>query len=596
MSTRRTLLASALLLTACTPEPIQNPNTLPEGLAQRRETALPDGPDIAEQAMGFLLVSDGARLARDLGGSDADLATAVGVDPQLLTVLDLKRPMAVAMLNPTLLASPNVRPYVALLPVKSRDAVMKLLAAHGSVEPTPWGAEWTTSSGKIAIGIDRGYAVVAWRKDLLAGAARMLRPHLAERAEAPLRVHVDVGNLMTNYGKQMEAMVARFELVAAQGGRGREPQLGYALRQVRAMAPYLPSFAGLEVLADLNSGGLTLSVALEGKPGGAWAEYVQQQRPGPAWGVRFLPRDAVLAYTTTVSPMGRARDVQALVEYLGGATSADQDRWRDALERAVGAIGGELAYAVWPARSGGVGMGGAYRLSDPGGAREAISGAYHELEGPLSQLVVRGLRLDPEKYAHRLTVTRARAQVSGMEVDLVEVSVKWPAGAEAQRRTFEAMFGGKLVLATAYAGDEAVFALGADWQERLGTMIQVARGEGAASLGDEPAFVEALSFRDHDRVSFTWLDTSKMARFVGVLTSQMRDLPAAEQARLAQVMAGAGPGAIVSTTNAHGARYQLTTHLPPGAVAGGAQLHGGLWRMALSPLVNPPTMPPMPIP
>ena len=57
-----------------------------------------------------------------------------------------------------------------------------------------------------------------------------------------------------------------------------------------------------------------------------------------------------------------------------------------------------------------------------------------------------------------------------------------------------------------------------------------------------------------------------------------------------------GAGAIVSTTNARGARYQLTTHLPPGAVAGAAQLHGALWRIALSPLVNPPAMPPIPVP
>jgi hypothetical protein len=158
------------------------------------------------------------------------------------------------------------------------------------------------------------------------------------------------------------------------------------------------------------------------------------------------------------------------------------------------------------------------------------------------------------------------------------------------------MFGPRLVLATVYQGESALFALGADWAERLDTMIKVAAGEGAASLGDEPAFVEALSFRDHDRVSLTYLDTARMARFAAGVMTQTRDLGPDEQAAVSALLHEVGQGAIVSTTNASGARYQLTTHLPPGAVAGAAQLHGALWRMALAPLLNPPAMPPIPMP
>jgi hypothetical protein len=87
-----------------------------------------------------------------------------------------------------------------------------------------------------------------------------------------------------------------------------------------------------------------------------------------------------------------------------------------------------------------------------------------------------------------------------------------------------------------------------------------------------------------------------MARFAASLMAQTRDLGPAEQAAVTSLLTEVGRGAIVSTTNTSGARYQLTTHLPPGAVAGAAQLHGALWRIALSPLVNPPMMPPMPVP
>ena len=53
---------------------------------------------------------------------------------------------------------------------------------------------------------------------------------------------------------------------------------------------------------------------------------------------------------------------------------------------------------------------------------------------------------------------------------------------------------------------------------------------------------------------------------------------------------------IVTTTNASGRRYELTSHVPRSAIMGAARLNGALWRVALSPLVNPPTMPPIPVP
>jgi hypothetical protein len=592
------------LLTACTPRPIKSPTTIPQGqaAAPRPAAPLPGGPDISDQTMGFLVVSDGARVAQELNpnidarASTVELAKTFGFDTDVAAVIDLKRPLGLAMLNPSLLSSATVRPYVAMLPVTSPDEVLRMLAKKAPIQKTPWGALWKTPVGEIAIGFEGGYAVIAWRKDLLGPTVKLLAPRLEERVEAPVRVHLDLANMLTSYGPQIESLIARFAIAAASGGKPGDPALSYGLRQVRTLVPYLESFSGLDLYADLDSGGLTLSVGLEGKPGGAWAHYVGQQRSGPAWGVRFLPKDAVLAYTTQSSPMSRKNDLDALVDYMGSMSVGDRVKWRNALAAAVGTTDGQLAYAVWPARGGGVGMGGAYRLSDPGGARDAMNRAYTEVAVPLTSVVLRGLALDPARFAKRVQVQRKRARIGGVDADLIEVNVKWPAGSDGQRRAFEAMFGPRLVMATAYLGDEALFVLGADYAERLTTMIQVAQGQGAASLGDEPAFAEALSFRDRDRVSLTYLDTARMAHFAASLMVQTRDLGAREQATVSTLLQQVGRGAIVSTTNASGSRYQLTTHLPPGAVAGAAQLHGALWRIALSPLLNPPMMPPMPVP
>jgi hypothetical protein len=272
------------------------------------------------------------------------------------------------------------------------------------------------------------------------------------------------------------------------------------------------------------------------------------------------------------------------------------DKWRNVLERATASTSGELAWAIWPGREGGVGIGGAYKLSDPGGARAAVNGFYDELAAQLGALAMRALGFDAARLQPRTRVKRSAARVADEEVDLVELAVDWPAAAVQERRAFETLFGKKLTLATAFIGERALFAFGADWQPRLAAMIATARGSRAASLGDEPEFAEALGYHDDGRVSLAYLSTARMARFAAGLMAESRQLDATQRAAVEGVLAQIGAGAIVTTTNARGRRWQLTTHVPRPALAGATRLNGALLRVALSPLLNPPTAPPMPVP
>jgi hypothetical protein len=97
-------------------------------------------------------------------------------------------------------------------------------------------------------------------------------------------------------------------------------------------------------------------------------------------------------------------------------------------------------------------------------------------------------------------------------------------------------------------------------------------------------------------VSLSYLETARMARFAAGLMEQTGDLDDAQQQAVQRLLVQVGRGAIVSTTNADGRRFEMTTHVPHSAIAGVAALDGALWRIALSPLVNPPMMPPMPVP
>ncbi len=610
MTIRHMLAAGSLVtLIACSPH---NPPLTPTApVHPTTSMALPRSPDISHEVMGYLVVTDGQRLAQQLSpdqqGSDprtlsVGLLAQMGISPDLAATIDLTRPLGVALLNPSLLATGNVQPYVAMVPVRSQKAVEDVMTAHNTpFTRTAYGFQTPTGKAKMSVAFVPGYAIVAWREDLLGATARLLGPRLAQKADAPVVVHLDFDNVHEAFAPQIETAMANLAQLAGEGGATGDPQVAYALRGVRMIAQYMRSVNDLELLANLDSGGLTLTLRVDGKDDGAFAGYVKQQRPGPAWGVQFLPRDSVLAYATHESPVGRAADIAASVAYVGdtGKTPADadeRDRVRKAFERAASTTDGELAYAVWPGRAGGVGLGGAYRVNNPVAARAAVADVYEVLSPRLGHLVMNALMLDGDALAKHVKIGKRTVSFGDIAVDLIEVSVAWPKKAQAERRMFESMFGKKLTLATAFVGDQALFAIGADYQQRLAAMIGTARGVPAASLGDEPAFAEALQYKQATRVSLSYLETARMARFAAGLVEQQGQLGPDEEQAVARLMTTVGRGAIVSTTNADGRRYEVTTHVPHSAIAGVASLNGALWRIALSPLVNPPMMPPMPMP
>jgi hypothetical protein len=603
------------LIAACAPK---NPPLTPAAPTHPRtepvsQAQLPRSPELNKEVMGYLVISDGARLAQQLSPDQANadprqlqtqLLAQMGIAPDLAAVIDLKKPLGIALLNPSLLATGSVQPYVAMVPVTSRADVEKVLTAHNTpFTRTAWGLTTPTGKAQMNVAFVGSYAVVAWRADLLGATVKLLGPRLQKKADAPVVVHLDFDNVHEAFGPQIEQLLANAAQMAGQGGTTGDPQVAYALRGVRMIAGYMRSVSDLELLADIDSGGLTLTVRAEGKENGAFTGYVQQQKPGPAWGVQYLPRDSVLAYATHESAVSRAADIAASVEYLsdvGGKSPAgagEKERVRAAFERAALSINGELAYAVWPGRAGGVGLGGAYRVNNPVEARAAVAGLYEVLTPRLGAMVMKALVFDDDdKIARRVHVDRRTVKFGDVDVDLLELSVAWPKGKTAERHMFEALFGKKLTMATAFVGDQALFAIGADYQTRLAAMLSTARGVPSASLGDEPAFAEALQYKQATRVSLSYMETARMARFAAGLVQQQRNIGPEEEQAVARLMSTVGRGAIVSTTNADGRRFEMTTHVPHTAISGVSSLNGALWRIALSPLVNPPMMPPMPVP
>jgi hypothetical protein len=480
MTIARRLLLSASLVTliACAPHNPVSPSS-PVHPTTVSMTALPHSPDIAHEVMGYLVVSDGARLAQQLTPDqpNADpkqlsvgLLTQMGISPDLAATIDLSRPLGVALLNPGLLATGSVQPYVAMVPVSSRKSVEDVMAAHNTpFTRTAWGFQTPTGKAQMSVAFVPGYAVVAWREDLLAATVNLLAPRLAKKADAPVVVHLDFDNVHEAFGPQIEQMMNNVAQLAGQGGAAGDPQVAYALRGVRMAAQYMRSVSDLELLANIDSGGVTLTLRADAKDDGAFAGYVKQQRPGPAWGVQFLPRDSVLAYATHESPVGRAADVSASVAYVTDAGTlpagvSEREKVRKAFERAALTTDGELAYAVWPGRAGGVGLGGAYRVNNPVEARAAAAGVYEAMSPRLGRAGARrrGARTSRQDRAPHGALRRDRgrphrsrgqlAEERGRRAPSVRVAVRQEAdagdgfrrrsGALRRRRRLSAAAGG----------------------------------------------------------------------------------------------------------------------------------------------------------
>ena len=586
------------------------------GAARRASDSLPESPDISRAVMGWALLTDGAPIVRAIARvgalgapapGDEDLAVklllarALGLEPSVMAALDFRRPAAIGVLHPAF-GGGETPPFFAVVPTLGRGSVEKALQSGGlPVDQHGWGVEVKTDQGKIAIGFrEQGgttYALIAFRPDLVGAAWKELAPVLSKKTEVPLTVHLDVDHVYAAFGAQLEVLLGRF----AQATRdGVDPQIAFALRSARRFTRYADSIEGLELLVGSDDGGVTITARVDGKPGSAFADYVASQHPGPLWGLRFLPKDSVLIYATHRSGGTAEEDLDASIDYLGDAmnppaTDATRAGWRQAMGKALSAMPGEMVYAVWPGSDGGVGLGGAYKVKGGEAARRDTLAAYSRIGEDMAGVVARSLKLDPDRFKLDVKVKRGAMKIGATAIDTVEIGVRWPAGAAAEKKLFQSLFGERLVMATAFVGEQALFAVGHDVKDRLSAMIAAAAETGDGTLADDPRFHNALGYHPDGRVSFTYLPTAGMAGFISRLLHAGK-LDRERLRLLEPVLLDAGDGAIVASTNATGARYEMSTRIPTSSLPGLPRIGAVLWRMALSPLLNPPTMPPLPIP
>lgn len=477
-------------------------------------------------------------------------------------------------------------------------------AARGALQPLAWAC--LSDAAPIVQALSRvvGMQVAAGDERDMARAlvGRLLGLHPALAAALDLRRPAVVALLRAEPGDPGPAPAAllpiasRQEVLAAAGRAGlsvEERPWGVVLRGAAGAGPSPSSASPSMPSPSLPAPGeraAVIAVAFAGD----YAAISAREEQAPRVAAALAP----LREHKAEAPLAIHLDV---ARASPPSPEAARSAWHTALGAASDVLAGEVAYAVWPAPGGGVGAGGAFRVrGDAGKARARLLAAYRAIGGALGSAVARSLRLDPARYPMKISVRASGLAVGGAAVDTVEARVRWPRGSAATRRTFRRFVGEPLRMVLCGSGDRVLFALGADAPARLRAMLEADRhhggaaGGGSATLGDDPSLRAALAFHPEGRISLTYLPTAEMARFLGGLLHAATDAEVASRATEAAV-ADAGTGAIVSVSAAQGARYEVISRLPASSLPGLPRIGGVLWRMALSPLLNPPAIPPLPL-
>ena len=196
MTVRLSSLVFSFVALACTPRPLPNPArpaSPTQPLTQRNvlqpaswspfshNAALPAGPEISTEVLAFVVIRESDRLLAQIANDDPTRASARllhggGMDERWSEVIDLKRPVAVALLNPTLLASRSVQPLVGMVPVRSGAALIELLRRSGA-KATEWGALVETPAGTVAVAPVHDHAAVTGGRRAQRKTARWHREH-----------------------------------------------------------------------------------------------------------------------------------------------------------------------------------------------------------------------------------------------------------------------------------------------------------------------------------------------------------------------------------------------------------------------------------
>ncbi|MFH0900484.1 MAG: hypothetical protein V2A73_07630 [Pseudomonadota bacterium] len=549
------------------------------------------------------------------------VAKRLGYGEAIVEAVDGSKPIAVAFLDPrqyqrfpVLMGIPLRSPPAFLAALERTHARAPMLASgiqsfegpiagrfYVSFSPAP---RATPKTGHVPT-----MAFIAPEQQLLDVAPIVLAPLMSKSAPT-LVAHLSLTGMRQSRMSSLESFTSELRSLATSNDlRSRQ-----STRVLSRVGENLVHASTLELQAVVARSGLRVRVSLEG-PSPRWISYVGELQTGPCWAAEIVPADSMLVYSTHLSADGLRREAENMVSFLAslghGSTAARpalEKTWMNAITALHHLLKSDAIYAVWPASPTGIGVGGAYRTSGGTEPRSRMLEAYKSLESVLGMAAAHQLGLDPSVFRFQASI-RAGENLGGATVDLLELDPQWPADSAAERSLFEWLFGKHLTLAFAFVGEHALYASGQDWRPRLSTMIAtIQRNQGDRrdlaehrSILNESAFVRAEAMNRYGRVSFAYVRTALLARFVTDVLESRTTLSPGQWAMLRPfVVPEAEHATLVTMTNVEqrngSATYRITLAVPLMTMAELGHLGEAMLRVGVSPIIGPPLIPPLPTP
>ena len=459
--------------------------------------------------------------------------------PQLETVVDATRPLALAIADPEQYRGGG-RLGSTMLSVPVSDA-QGLADALGQVadghERRPWGDHVFDFHGdKVRLRLVDGNGLLASDEKLLGGAEGVLAPALQAQAasKSAARLRIDLATINRLYGAQIDRGLRRMK-------RKMDRQQGAGVaKMVSRWIGYFKSAEEALVELQLEPALIRAIASLSAASSGELPTLLGKMRPGPAWGARYLPADSGLVYLSNQSPDAMAESIDEGLELLQGMVqgvvpAATMTRLQELAKKGVQHFSGESAGAMWVNADGSIGGCSIARVKDAAAAQASTVQLLQLLSAELRRLFTKGLpakvRQELKGASLGLRVRPGALRVAGVRGALVELEIKWPRLKDADarkrmgelRRKLGKVLGPRgLTLALAGTGDLLMMVVGKDHRKRLANLLATAKGGKGSSMEQTVAGIVG----SRRIVALVYAPIATLAEQVMRLTEQLTTVPA----------------------------------------------------------------------
>lgn len=475
--------------------------------------------------------------------------------PGMEQAADTGRPLALAMTDPESGSEGPLSSFLVAVPVRDGALLINSLKQRADRhERTPQGDyRFTIEPKTVHLRLVDGYALAAMDERLLRGAPGVLLPLVKQTVGKEARLRLEMAVINRLYGAKIDRILQKLDAKASQGG-GQGAGLA---RSVAKWMGYVKSINHLSFTVALDPGDIRAQLALVAEPSGSFPDYLGQQKPGPAWGAKYLPQDSALVYLSREDPQygyeSFTEGISALADgdLKGLVSPAFVDQLGQVMKKSFLHQTGQYAVGLWGTADGGLGLGGVTKLTDVDTVRQAWIEVWKLVSKELDRVMTTGLppalKKELQGLRLKLNVRPGQLRVAGVKGDLVEVAIRWPRFKDKQMRKrvnevkkgLAQVMGKRLVLAFAYHQELSFMTLGKDYRQRLAQMIAVAKG--GKSTGMQQAVDKLVG--NKPLVAFVYIPVAALAAQIMRVVEQLITVPPQLRQGIYQIL----PGPDVST-------------------------------------------------